>query len=340
MKRVEIEADQMPGQDSFLDVITNIVGILILLVLIVGIRTSRSIIASSHDEAAAQEHAEDNLKQAVTHAMNSESDVSQMIQRVGSVRQEVAFREFERGLLNSAIIEAEQKIEGRRAELNSNDQRDFDLRRQLAQAQAQLDELTREQVALLAHDEPAGEIACEPTPLMKLVSGKEVHLLLADDYVAIVPFDELLAAVKDDAQANAWRMRSQDKMDRVLGPIKGFRIKYWYAKEDLIRRSEAGSMVAGSRASFSHCYLLPVTQPVGEPAEEAMRAGSEMHQFLQTLRPDMTTVTIWTYAGNFNRLLELKRVIRDSGFQIAVRALPDGVPIGASRDGTRSVVEQ
>ena len=36
MKRVEMEADQMPGQDSFLDVITNIVGILILLVLVVG----------------------------------------------------------------------------------------------------------------------------------------------------------------------------------------------------------------------------------------------------------------------------------------------------------------
>ena len=43
MKRVEMEADQMPGQDSFLDVITNIVGILILLVLVVGLRTQRSV---------------------------------------------------------------------------------------------------------------------------------------------------------------------------------------------------------------------------------------------------------------------------------------------------------
>ena len=43
MKRAEIEADQMPGQDSFLDVITNIVGILILLVLVVGLRTSHSV---------------------------------------------------------------------------------------------------------------------------------------------------------------------------------------------------------------------------------------------------------------------------------------------------------
>jgi hypothetical protein len=340
MKRAEIEADQMPGQDSFLDVITNIVGILILLVLIVGIRTSRSIIASSTDESAVQVQTEDELKQAVSHAMNSESDISQLIERVGSTRQEVAFREHERTWLSTAIVEAEQKVQARRASLSTNDQRDFDLRHQIAQAQLQLDELTREQVALLSNDEPTAEIVCEPTPLMKVVTGKEVHLLLADDYVAIVPFDELLAAVKEDGQANVWRMRNQDEVDRVLGPINGWRVKYWIAQEDIVRRTEAGSMVASSSAFLSRCYLLPVTTPAGEPAEEAMQPNSEMHQHLQTQRPEMTTVTIWTYPGNFNRLLELKRNIRQCGFSIAVRPLPKGMPIGASRDGTKSVVEQ
>ena len=51
MKRVEMEADQMPGQDSFLDVITNIVGILILLVLVVGLRTTRSVHGGSGSQA-------------------------------------------------------------------------------------------------------------------------------------------------------------------------------------------------------------------------------------------------------------------------------------------------
>ena len=55
MKRTEVEADQMPGQDSFLDVITNIVGILILLVLIVGLRTSRAVHSTSEQQSA--EHA-------------------------------------------------------------------------------------------------------------------------------------------------------------------------------------------------------------------------------------------------------------------------------------------
>src|SRR3954464_13792726 len=70
MKRVEIEADQMPGQDSFLDVITNIVGILILLVLVVGLRSSRSV----HDGPglADQAEAQDKLKQVYNSALTAE----------------------------------------------------------------------------------------------------------------------------------------------------------------------------------------------------------------------------------------------------------------------------
>jgi hypothetical protein len=43
MQRDEDDADQMIGQDSFLDVVTNIVGILILLVMVVGMRASHAV---------------------------------------------------------------------------------------------------------------------------------------------------------------------------------------------------------------------------------------------------------------------------------------------------------
>jgi hypothetical protein len=67
--------------------------------------------------------------------------------------------------------------------------------------------------------------------------------------------------------------------------------------------------------------------------------NSELRQYLQRHNPQGTTVTIWTYPGNFDRLREVKREIRRLGYQIAVRPLPKGVPIGASRTGTESVTE-
>jgi hypothetical protein len=338
MKRVEIEADQMPGQDSFLDVITNIVGILILLVLVVGLRASHAVhdVASSH---SASESSDEGLRQAFISALNKEKGVRDLAYRVTNARHETAFREEERLWLNTTVAAAEDEIAARRARLSNGDQQDFDVRRKLADSQATLDELTRQQIALMSQEPATEQIECEPTPLAKAVTGKEIHLWLADDHVAIVPFDDLLEELKQDVSANIWRLRDQDEMDRTIGPFHGFRIRYWFEKADVMARNEAGEVRAGSVSRFSHCYFLPVTTPAGEPAADALQANSEMFQYLQRFKPDATTVTIWTYTGNYERLRVLKKAIRERGFQIALRPLPKGMPIGASSHGSESLAQ-
>lgn len=339
MRRAELEADQMPGQDSFLDVITNIVGILILLVLVVGLRTSHSIREAPGTGLAEQARGEAEFRQVYNHALSTERNVRELVQRVGNAHQESEFRDSERTWLNTTVTAAEQEIAERRGRLSSDGQRDFDLRHKLATAQATLDELTREQVALMSREPSVEELECQPTPVAKTVTGKEVHVLLSDDHVAIVPFDDLLDQMKEDAQANVWRMRQQAEMERTIGPVNGFRLRYCFVKEDVVGRSDAGTYMTGSVSRFSHCYIVPVNSPAGEPVEEAMRPNSELFQNLQRLRPDGTTITIWTYPGNYDRLRELKRAIRQVGFQIAVRPLPKGMPIGASRHGSDSLSE-
>jgi hypothetical protein len=339
MKRAEIEADQMPGQDSFLDVITNIVGILILLVLVVGLRSSRAVHDAPNLQLAGGAHGQDQLRQAYNNALSTALNVRDLVRRVSDAHGEAKFREQERLWLGTNIAQAEQEIAERRAKLGSDGQRDFDLRQKLNEAQSKLDELTREQIALMSQDAPTEQIECEPTALAKAVTGKEVHVLLSDDHVAIVPFDELMDQMKEDVNENIWRMREQDEMERTIGPISGFRLKYWFVKEDVMRSSSAGTYMLGNISRFSHCYFLPVATPVGEPAAEALRPNSELFQHLKRLRPDGTTITIWTYPGNYDRLRQLKRAIRAVGFQIAVRPLPTGVPLGASRHGSQSLSE-
>jgi hypothetical protein len=330
----------MPGQDSFLDVITNIVGILILLVMIVGVRSVRARHSATIDQSAANPHATQQIHAAYAAATNNERELRKLIQRYVSTHQEVQLRDRERLILNTVVAQAEQEIAQRRSELDSQDRRDFDIRRQLSEAKLTLDDLTREQMALMTEEPDVEEIQCEPTPLARVVSGKEVHLLLADDHVAVVPFDELLELLKADAEANVWRLRDQDELERTVGPVNDFRLRYWFVKAALVaRNANTGTVVAGQFPRFSHCFFIPVTTPAGEPAADAMRPNSEMRQFLGRLNPQGTTVTIWTYAGNYDRLREVKRAIRELGFQIALRPLPKGMPIGASRTGTESVTE-
>src|SRR3954465_7669507 len=91
MKRVELEADQMPGQDSFLDVITNIVGILILLVLVVGLRSSHAVHDGPDLQVAEQTHANDQLQKAYTSAISTERNVVDLVRRVSTPHPEMPF---------------------------------------------------------------------------------------------------------------------------------------------------------------------------------------------------------------------------------------------------------
>jgi hypothetical protein len=339
MKRVEMEADQMPGQDSFLDVITNIVGILILLVLVVGLRTQRSVHSGPDPQIAEEARVQDQLKQVTNSALTTELSVRDLVHKVGNAHNEANFREGEREWLSTAIVAAEQEIAARRANLSTEGQRDFDMRQKLNEAQTKLDELTRQQIALISQEDAPEQLECQPTTLAKAVTGKEVHLLLSEDHVAIVPFDELLDGMKEDITANVWRLRQQEEMERTIGPVSGFRLKYCFVKEDVMRQSTAGTYMTGSISRFSHCYFLPMTTPMGEPAAESMKPNSELFQHLKRQRPEGTTVTIWTYPGNYDRLRTMKRSIRELGFQIAVRPLPNGMPLGASRHGSESLSE-
>jgi hypothetical protein len=157
--------------------------------------------------------------------------------------------------------------------------------------------------------------------------------------VAVVPFKVLLDQMLDDAKNNIWRLKNEDVMVRTIGPEGGFRLRYSFIKSELVARSHAGNVVAGRFSQFDECQFIPVSSPTGEPALQALELGSEFQQHLERLNPHRTTVTIWTYPGNYDRLREVKRFVRERGFQIAVRPLPAGVPIGASRTGTESVAE-
>ncbi|MCI0335229.1 MAG: hypothetical protein L0228_18625 [Planctomycetes bacterium] len=342
MRRAEDNADEMIGQDSFLDVVTNIVGILILLVMVMGMRSSKAAATAAGAAAGTKTLPainEEQVREAYRAAVSDERDVHELVRRSYDSHSDALLREQERQWIAETVAEVKQEIAARREKLSTNDQRDFDLRRDLTEAQLKLDALTREQVALLAEDSEVEEIKCEPTPIAKAVTGKEIHIQLADDHVAYLPADELTKQMYDDFSQNSWRLKQEDQMIRTIGPMNGFRLQYAFAKTGFVARGRNGVVTSGQAAEFQGFYLLPVNTPVGEPAIEALAPGSELRERLGQVDPTRTTITIWTYPGNYDRLREMKRSLRELGFQTAIRPLPKGRPIGFSPTGSRSVTE-
>jgi hypothetical protein len=344
MRPANNSASEQTGQDSFLDIVANIVGILILLVMVMGLRASHSVEteeASAVPAAAAPPVSEEQLDAAVQAAVSKGADVRELVRRAVQVHEETSLRHEERGYLATFVAAVRDDLERRRAELSDQDRQDFDVRRRLADAQQTLDDLARQKISLVSQTPEADvtEIQCLPTPLAQTVSGNEVHLRLAHGHVAVIPLNELREEFQSQAQREAWRLRDQDDVVSTVGPIGGFRLRYRLARGRVTVRQQPGFEQQATVVRFVVWELLPVSAELGEPTDQALLPNSDLRQTLRKFSPESTTVTIWTYPGSFDDFRKLKQALFEWGYAAAGRPLPEGVLIGGSPYGTKSAAQ-
>ncbi|MEO8494622.1 MAG: hypothetical protein ABI614_06105, partial [Planctomycetota bacterium] len=115
---------EAPGQDSFLDVVANLVGILIILVMVIGVRAKDAILdaapVAAKEEATAQAEAE--VTAAVKAAQAVEQDIQQLKSKVNQEAFEVEYRRKERDGIQLVIAAAEQELAKQRDELGAEQQ--------------------------------------------------------------------------------------------------------------------------------------------------------------------------------------------------------------------------
>lgn len=338
MPHAEMDMDQMPGQDSFLDVITNIVGILILLVLVVGVRTSRSVSKSSGIDARATA-SEEEMKAEVDSARIAQRDVTDLVQRSVNVHGEVLLKEREREYLGTYVATGEQEMAELRSKLTTQQQHDFDLRQKISTQQQALDDLTREQIALMSETTEVEAVTSLPTPLAETVTGKEIHLRLADGLVSVIPLEDLLKQFKREAQDNVWRLRDQGSFVDTVGPVEGYQLRYRLQKQQFALRGEAGMEQHGTAVRLVKWELIPALEHVGEPVDQALLPQGDLRRSLARSSPVGTTITVWTYPESFGEFRKLKKALFDMGYATAARPLPPGILIGGSPNGSRSAAQ-
>ncbi len=330
--RAKPSEEEFAGQDSFLDVIANIVGILILLVMVVGVRASHHSAQDDGAPTVATGPTEAEIEAAFERARATLRDNAQMAQKYSASRTDVEFREAERDETVKFIAEVEQAIAAEREKMGQNQRRDFDQRRELGDAQLELDRLARQQVAVASLATEVTTMESLPTPLAETVSGDEVHLRLSGGRVSIVPIDALLATAKRDMQDNLWRLQDRDQVEGWVGPIDGYRMVYGLQKGTVnIAGRGAATMVRS--IGFE---LQPQTEVMGALVEDAVRPDSLLAAMLSRRRPESTTVTVWTYSDSFDEFRTLKKQLFEWGYATAARPLPDGVLIGGSPSGSKS----
>jgi hypothetical protein len=333
--------EEVIGQDSFLDVVANLVGILIILVMGVGARATTDMDVAStelQEPPAAAVELQADVVAAKSAADDVEKDFRRIMGQMKAQEIEIVYRKGERDKTQLVVAAAEQSIDKQRQQLDDSQRQAFDRQKAVSATESELDELNRA-IGQIDSSLPQTEIISHlPTPMAKTVFGHEVHLRLHRGRVAYVPWDDFIARLKVDASQKAGRLREQPEYTDTIGPVGGFWMRYTLKKESHVLQGKVGVAVQQT-VSLEKFELLAEDDEMGEPLEEALREDSQLAAVLAKNRPSSTTITVWTYPDSFSEFRRLKRVLFDRGYVTAARPLPPDHPIGGSPDGTRSAAQ-
>lgn len=333
------------GSDSFLDIVANIVGILIILVMVVGARVKRDLPEEPPAAAAEELKAlEDQALRAAGAARSLEGEVVALAEQMENLSQEVEVRRAARGRLLLAAEQMRRDLEARQAALDTQRRDALATGQQLEVSRRQLEELKR-QLALVQQQIPETiKLLSYPTPIAHTVHGEEAHFQIRNGLVAYVPIEELIDELRRQARELVGQLRDLPEVGGTVGPVHGFRMRYTFARVDVpVEMADRGSrrtFIGGGRyAQLVEFTLAPERGDLGETLEEALDPQSDLRTRLAALPQGRTTVTLWVYPDGFEMFRTLRKELYLLGYQVAGRPLPEGVPISGSPHGSKSAAQ-
>lgn len=347
MSRRRPQTDADPGSDSFLDIVANMVGILIILVMVVGVQAKDAFVAQrtatasdaappeASDDASSEtvKKAQEELDRAGREALALKSEVDDLAATADSVQRETQSRFELRGRLQEMAVAAEQVLKDQRAKLNDEQRAAFDARRQLQAARDELEDLSAARIAVENTAAPVVVLKHLPTPMAKTVFGEEEHFRLSGGRLAYVPLNALAEEMRRHVRLVKYKLKQSPQITEIVGPIGGFSLQY-----TLVRRQIA---VGGGRdvrdvVDLAGFVLVPSGSDLGEPVDAALSPDSEFSRRLSQFDANTTTVTIWTYPDSFGDFRRVKDRLYELGYLTAGRPMPAGHPIGGAPNGSRS----
>lgn len=334
MSRFARQEAEVAGSDSFLDVVTNIVGILIILAMVVGIRIKHGPaqpVESTWDE----EQARQRVGRLQAEANSLERNVHKTEGQIADLAAAAQGLHQKRGTFAYLIAEHERELNAVRKSLDDRTKNAFDLRRAQAKAEVDLKRLEREAAAARSAAAKASrpiKIQSRPTPISHTVFGEEVHFQLKGGRLAWAPLTELAELCFQDALGQKHRLQNTPEISDTMGPMGGFRARY------VVERLDSPLEPGNSRVRFT-VELIPLQDEMGETVDDALRSNSLFLARLMDSVPRKTTVTLWTYPDSFVDYSRLKEELYQLGFSVAARPLAEDLYISGSNYGSHSAAQ-
>jgi len=331
MMRRRLKQTKEAGQDSFLDIVTNIVGILIILVMVIGARVQHLSLKSPDrppPEISSLAAEAARLEEAVVVA---ESDLLELDDQAAQLTLTVADAGAARMHLATVVSAARHDVAAQRAAVDGKRAAAAEAESRREKLKAEIEKCSLEAEGVAHAPQETERLLAYPTPIGRTVTGDEIHFRLAAGRIAYIPLTELFEAAKGRTQRNSGSLAAMQSRVETVGPVQDFSLDY--VVEVQINRA-AGQVMVRSREWVAR----PARRDVGETLEHALARQSRFRAVLSGVRPD-TTVTLWCYPDSFAEYRAIREELHRLDIPAACRPLPEGAPIGGSTEGSKSVAQ-
>ena len=336
--------------DSFLDVVANVVGIIIRLILVVwvGARSYTQLMDKAllpEETAAPLAALEESDEPAFTAMKEERSELqkleAQLLEQLHLVQDERDIRLKEEPLekeLTSRIGDlhaaAEQAKNAQQQERNAT--RIAALTTEEIQARSKK---LREEIEALQKNPVPKKPLHYRTPVSRPVQSDEFHFELSDGRVTFVDVYGLLAEYNSRREDIERQLQGSYQSVGTLGPSGAFKMVYTVERERGLVDSFGGGR-PGSRQGFRYGLVAWQMEAValerGENVEQALRPGSDFRRIADRLDSLQSAVTFWVYPDSFAAFRKLRDFLYERDITVAGRPMPFGVPMASSKQGTLS----
>ncbi|MDR1478685.1 MAG: hypothetical protein LBJ00_07060, partial [Planctomycetaceae bacterium] len=323
-KKIVGVSEEMDGQDSFLDIVSNIVGILIILVMIAGVRAQNSgnvdpqqvgvddekKLRGESDslglpviQEAGAKYANEKMIRGVEEKFveykTKEQDTENIRRAItdiqataGQIAEQIELQEVEREKLLGLIVDLRAEIEIRAEERGESAKAQVELQRKLNEADAKLTQLGRTKQWLEAERPKTVVMENMPTPISKTVEEKEVHFRLKQGKIIYVPINELTESFLHEVNLNQAKFFANRATTGRVGPIFDFVMDYLVVRYNATLDGSGGGV--GQRIGLEMAAYTTNGGNVGVYYKDAI--SSENSEFLRRVlqfRQNVYTITFW-----------------------------------------------
>jgi hypothetical protein len=348
--------EEMPfGSDSFLDVLANIVGILIILIVAAAARMGRapdlSLLAQTAppQEAALAPAPQEPEPPVVAAEPESDEPPAELTAQMQSIASHLAAL-IDKSLAADAKLKkyriAQQAArdalseEDRKAAEQSESLREAQLR--VARLEEALGDRKQALNALLAEFEeaekskpPAIQVKHRLAPISQEIIGEELHFRISGGRVTAVPLSALVERVKAQLERQKEWLASHGRHSAVVGPVDGYSMQYLVERLPISALDRHRLGYGAFRVGVKSAEIIAEPDVGGETSEEALRRGSKFAMAVK-MAPENAALTFWVYPDSFHAFRILQAACQAEGFVVAGRPLPQGHNIGVSSNGSRS----